>query len=216
MIDKGELDNSSPANIWDCAKNDLKRWITMALINQWTSHPKFGGKVEYVLATDASLYGWGAVLFIESTGEIHILGGKWDKKYGSAEINELEAKAVGLALQGFKKYIDQTAVKTFLILVDNTASMYALKKGRSKAWELNAAVLFTLEQLPKDAAVHVAYIDSNTNKELGPDLISRGRTNELNLEELPSKLGQMGRRLARMSLRVAVPRACAFHLRTKC
>jgi hypothetical protein len=203
-VNKNELKDSDPAELWECAIPDLKRWIGLALENPWTEHRKFSGS-EAVLLTDASTTGWGAVFYDETRGTVKAAGGQWPEKKVSTQINELETEAVEKALSVFRDDIEGDPEGSLLILLDNTATMNVLKKGHARSYEMNDALRKLQRRLPQRKKVRVAYITSEENTKFA-DPLSRGKT-AVNLQgELQSFLGDVGGRLSRAALTVCVPR----------
>jgi len=200
-VSKGMMKDTDRAKLWPCMRQDLERWIETALGNPWTNHLERRNGVELVLVTDASTLGWGAVLYDERTGTAAATGGKWIQKRSSSEINELEAWSVRNAAEAFEEQLNDPSLRHLLVLVDNTATLHAYRKGSAQAHLLNRAVREGQKYLPDNVKVSIAYIDSKTNQSFA-DPISRG---EKMKEELASQLGDLGRRLGRTALNVAVP-----------
>ncbi len=200
-VSKGLKKDGDKATLWPCMRNDLQRWIEQALSNPWTNHVERREGIELVLVTDASTTGWGAVLYDERNGKAAATGGKWKNKHTSSEINELEAQSVRNAAEAFEEQLRDPGLNHLLLLVDNTATMHAYRKGSAQAYLLNRAVREGQRYLPERVKVSIAYIDSKTNQSFA-DPISRG---EKMKEELASQLGELGRRLGRTALHVAVP-----------
>ena len=200
-VSKGVMKDSDKAKLWPCMKKDLERWIEMALSNPWTNHVERRDGIDLVMVTDASTIGWGAVLYDERNGKVAATGGKWLTKHTSSEINELEAWSVKNAAEAFEEQLRDQDLKHLLVLVDNTATLHAYRKGSAQAHLLNRAVREGQKFLPENVSVSIAYIDSKTNQSFA-DPISRG---EKMKEELASQLGELGRRLGRSALNVAVP-----------
>ena len=69
---------------------------------------------EYVIFTDASMVGWGAVYGEESTG------GKWLPEETENHINVLELKAI---LFGLKSFFDKLTATHIRIKSDNTTAV---------------------------------------------------------------------------------------------
>ena len=157
-------------------------------MNPWTQHLPETHDQELVLITDASMTGWGEILFDEGVGEVVHTQAQWQEHVSPAMINELELRAVSFALDDFSDRIRST--QPMLILLDNTSAMYALHKGASHAYRLNREALRVI------ASVTVGYIES------------RGLTSLPS--QLPSDLRALGRRFAGSAVPVTVPSFLAF------
>jgi len=163
--------SDQPANIWACAKKQLFDWISRIQENEWTEHlPDTDSS--FILCTDASLTGWGAVLFNMISGEINALGGKWTRTYEPKDINTLEMRAVEEGAGAFRDILNSKSINGLDLLVDNTSTMYTLRKGHSSKYDLNAALRRTLRSLPPSLSIRVGYIDTAHNP---ADSLSRGR-----------------------------------------
>ena len=120
----------------------------------------------------------------------------------SSHINELEAEAVSIAVKALlpPSLPPHTSIH---LVVDNTSTAYALKKGPAASFLLNSAVRKALQNIPRTATIEVTYIPSALNP---VDNLSRGKTN--NSSELTSVCGLVaGTWSDRSSLK---DRACAL------
>lgn len=207
-VAKGRMSEESRAELWPSVRSDLERWIEATEQNEWTRHLPHQERNDLVIVTDASLRGWGAVMYDEATSKVAAAGESWPTTYTSNQINELEAAAVRKAVVAFAERIKAANPKQILLLLDNTATVFSLRKGSSQSWALNQEVKKALTAMPEDVAVKVAYIHTKENEKFA-DPISRGK----GVSELASQLGEVGRRLARTAFQVSVPRSCSFHFR---
>ncbi|PWU95504.1 putative target of rapamycin (TOR) kinase 1 [Trypanosoma cruzi] len=123
-------------------------------------------KASAAIITDASLHGWGAV-FIPDSGDVKIVGGKWERK--PFLIMQAEVRAVRLVLSAFSAILPSTMD----VWVNNTSLQGAANKGNSKShaltWELKRIYEF-LDSRRTQASF--AYVRSAENP---ADGISRGR-----------------------------------------
>jgi hypothetical protein len=150
-----------------------------------------------ILFTDASVYGWGAY-FVSASGEIAIVGGKWDKKVidpSPEKMAQLEAMAVDLALQHFKERL--LVNKNVDIRIDNTSVKFGMQKGKSKTSPaLNEALKPSLDFLVSNNFMYsLAYVNT---KENWADRPSRGIATTKNItstevEYLYENRGTFGR-----------------------
>ena len=133
---------------------------------------------------------------MDQKGSVYELAGKWQTTRNSSEINTLEATAVGIAAERFSPLLSEA--KSLAVVVDNTSTLYALKKGSAASGVLNEAAMTALKHLPRDIPVRTMYIPSALNPG-GPS--SRGR--EVSLVDLWSACGLVAEARPRSSLRVA-------------
>jgi len=188
---------NNPVDIWPSIRDELTQWIRIVLSNPWTPVVQDANTPhDFVLATDASLTGYGAVLFEECSGKIWEVAGKWATRGAPKKINEMEARAVSEAIRACADIIRGGHL---LLLVDNTSTRATLHRGSAHAYLLNAAIGEAVSGLLPRQSCKVAYIATNANPADAP---SRGKHAE---EQLASALGPVGRRLASSALRVAVP-----------
>ena len=186
-LESGELTLESPVDVWTCAKKPLGKWLRTVQSNRAVPvlHPETDRAAEYVLVTDASTKGWGAVLFDMTSGQVNTIGGSWKKAHTCNEINELEAAGVLLALKECPARIRKCAALD--ILVDNTSVKHTLAKGSAREFRLNEVVGRVLDKLGGNAKVRIGYIPTGLNV---ADSVSRGRALD---EQLMSVLKASGR-----------------------
>jgi hypothetical protein len=91
------------------------------------------------LFTDASLEGWGAVLFIHTAPYILVFGMKWrdterfDTTGKERSINELETRAFVLAMKQFADHLKNKVVHGF---IDNTTALCSLVKLKTRVFNI--------------------------------------------------------------------------------
>ena len=134
----GEMNMTQPP---EGALRQLHTWAHEVRSNEWQQYhePSFQAATMY---TDASLDGWGAVLFLPD-GTVYGTGAAWAKK---TKINEGEALAIERALYAFQKHWDQ--MLKIYIHIDNTSVHYALRKQ----WAESEAIARVLARLLEVAA----------------------------------------------------------------
>ena len=125
-----------PAQVWPSIKSMWRIWATLELTKPprvWAG-PAAPLKTG-IMYTDASLSGWGAVIF-HGDGRMSIRAGPWsaDDLATCPSINCLEAKAVKYAFDTMR--LDEGEV--FNLFVDNTSVLHRLAFGTSKSFSLNA------------------------------------------------------------------------------
>ncbi|ORC89558.1 uncharacterized protein TM35_000123330 [Trypanosoma theileri] len=118
------------------------------------------------LVTDASMYGWGALLFKDS-GEVLAADGAWEKAPNM--ISQAEARAVHLASRGFKPHL----TGPLDIRVDNTTVMGIMQKGNAHSQAL-VKEANAIDRVLCSHGIHAewSYVASEQNP---ADGISRGK-----------------------------------------
>lgn len=153
--------------LWPCIHEEVRAWIRTLSARPWTTHHASESRPESVVFTDASTHGWGAILVDTKDASIHSAGGRWSTPKSAAQINELECQAVRNAAAHFRARLAHA--RAIHIVVDNSSTQYALRKGSAHAFLLNDALQRTLQTLP-DCDIRVSYIPSGNNP---ADAVSR-------------------------------------------
>ena len=100
------------------AKTEIQWWIDN--VDSQIRHIEHG-KFAYILTTDASNFGWGAVFeALPSEGAQQSTGGRWTLEEKLEHINGLELKAGLLGLQSFCSNLSNVHIKIFF---DNTCAV---------------------------------------------------------------------------------------------
>lgn len=167
-------DYSSPANLPAATVQELVN-LRNDVLSARNVPPRsfFGGTA--TLFSDASLVGWGAILFL-SCGKVLITGSRWPPgtPSESGDISMLESLAISLALADFSSALAEGDDGNLRILVDNTSTQAALINGRGRAARVNEAIrpaIGSLQSLRRRFLTTVGYIPSEFNP---ADAISRG------------------------------------------
>ena len=190
--------NSTSTTVWPSVIREWNEWLQLVQKNKPVTHPLSQKNPTFILFTDASLHGAGALLFNVEQGWVKEFSTKWHETFCSNSINELEATAVFLAASHFRD--DLSGAAAILLVVDNTSCQYALKKGSSSSFLLNKEVKNALGSLPAGSDIRIAYIQSKANPADGP---SRGIN--FSLGELSSACGLVAEDWPKQSsLRVSV------------
>ncbi|KAG8339904.1 putative serine/threonine protein phosphatase [Trypanosoma vivax] len=119
----GLLQFNGAAGLHANAVRQDKRWLSSLLENK-SSTPRRHRPASAALMTDASLYGWGALL-LKGGGEVCVPGGVWDREPQCT--SQSEARAVLLALSSFA----EVTPKNLRICIGNTTVMNVMKKGNA-------------------------------------------------------------------------------------
>jgi hypothetical protein len=128
------------------------------------------GAIPAILFTDASLAGWGGVLFLPR-GDMLVVGDRWGEAHAGADISVLELEAVRLSLDSFAVPLEN--VGALSVRVDNSSALAAMVRGGARAEALNTAVRQLAAQLRLlPCIVDVAYVRSAENP---ADFPSRGK-----------------------------------------
>jgi hypothetical protein len=161
----------------------LMQWTEEALKNQWREVDDTEESHEYVLVTDASGEGWGAVLLDERTGVVRIAGFPWNTaaRDQNQKSTYAEPDAIARALCYFFP-ADSTA--KVLILTDSSAAAAAYEAGRSLSYPVNEALRRVLPVF-KGLRLEVYWIPGVTNVADAP---SRGVRMQMDDEELLQRI----------------------------
>ena len=161
----GTIVQNAPARVWPCTIATWHQWMK-DIVEHEGRHAIPQRAATHTLITDASLEGFGGILFNDSTGRATSFGSTWAAAGVDAtnlHINGLEMRA--LVLTARRLVPRGTTVR---ILVDNTSVMYAVRKERSQSYELNQGVIALCDWFEVDS---INYIKSEENP---ADALSRG------------------------------------------
>jgi hypothetical protein len=121
-----------------------------------------GLRGDFTLFTDASDYGWGAVLFNDGTAEIAVAGAQWSPAEKKEDISERELRAVTLATDRFRASLENAA--SVKLKIDNTSVLSCVVRGVPRAERLAqkaADVTRSLKLL--NCAITAEYVRSADN-----------------------------------------------------
>lgn len=101
----------------------------------------------------------------ESVSWITIMSGRWRYNDDSTHINELELQSVLLAVRWLSTLlITRTRNRKVIMLVDNSVSIYSLRKGRSSSVELLSIIRrISMLLLSMDVVLKIVYVPSGMN-----------------------------------------------------
>ncbi|KEG06395.1 TcC31.12 [Trypanosoma grayi] len=163
-LNRGLVDARGPAALPPFALTVGQKWLDTLLQNN-PVYPPRALPTSGTLVPDASLYGWGALLF-KGSGEVWATGGAWEK--APHIIAQAEARAVGLALLAFKGNMPIT----LHICIDNTTVMHIMKKGNTHSDAL-VGEAGLIDRVLRDQGLHASW-DYVASKNNPADGISRG------------------------------------------
>ena len=170
-------ENDAMTTVWPSVVPEWKEWVdTLTADGATAIHPPRQQAAQFVMYTDASTAGFGALLVNAETGEILEHGRKWDKRHEAKEINQLEANAVFQAAEFFSSHL--TRARSIHLVVDNTSVRATLARGSAAAHLLNGEIRKALRTLPSTADIRVSYVESAGNPADAP---SRGQSADRNL-----------------------------------
>ena len=89
--------NNTSTTVWPSVIHEWNEWLQLVQKNKPVTHPLSQKNPTFILFTDASLHGAGALLFNVEQGWVKEFSTKWHETFCSNSINELEATAVFLA-----------------------------------------------------------------------------------------------------------------------
>ena len=156
-------------NIPESIRHQLDIWQSEIRDTKIFAETAFQARRHATLYTDASLFGWGAIM-ITADFRVFVAGGKWSRAFTSGDICHLEASAVRNAARAFAQIILEHGSVDFRI--DNTSVAYAVMRGVARAPALNVALAGLLKWLSRyDIVVTASYVKSDDNL---ADPVSRG------------------------------------------
>jgi hypothetical protein len=146
----------------------LDRWTQSVLANVARRVPNPGAPVDYVVVTDASAWGWGALVYDASSGCVRVHQHEWDDAFtGRAQSTRAEPEAIWRALC---KTLSADVRCRVLVLTDNSPAVAALTAGYSPSFDLNAIVGRVRASFPL-VDLMVVHVPGKTNPS---DPLSRG------------------------------------------
>mmetsp|Transcript_5246 Transcript_5246/g.6680 ORF Transcript_5246/g.6680 Transcript_5246/m.6680 type:complete len:261 (+) Transcript_5246:143-925(+) len=160
-LNKGMLHDSTDLQPPSVALGQLNEWYQKVQPNHWRKYQKFIPD-KAVLFTDASLDGWGAVLFLDN-GAVYGTGASWNKE---VEINQAEALAVENAFYAFKAHWNLMHCTT--LYVDNTSVHASLRKQWSNSENVSTALSRLFELFHRENLLVAAYYVGTKEKYADP------------------------------------------------
>jgi hypothetical protein len=162
-------DQRDSTTLWLCAITDLRRWIKLLLGTTAVNVPKSDSSTSWVLISDASKSGCGALLF-DPVGNVLVYQHRWTGKHARMHINEQEAIAVSLAAEHFAPVVGNAPA---ILFVDNSSVSSSVTNGMSRNFFINivtqAPINFTAVTLlkskdnPADPISRFRPLDPNFN-----------------------------------------------------
>jgi len=144
----------SPFKCVPSRMKEVLSWVDSAIANEAVvvNRKRDPGEARYVLVTDASKRGWGAVLLDQITGQVFIRHGRWDVRWtGRGTSSWTESEAIARALHAF--FGAEGPRDTIDILSDSTPAVGAFTRGYSLKYSVNNSVNKVQQEFPKlDAA----------------------------------------------------------------
>ena len=140
----GRLSMDDEVEIWPSVKPIFCVWRRLLLRNQEATVVLEAASPDFLLATDASKWGFGAVLIDRRTGKVASCGGAWSPLESARSINELEIMALARGAEAFHDTIRHHSTSVY---IDNEAARSSLRRGSSKSYMLNLRVSDALPKL---------------------------------------------------------------------
>jgi hypothetical protein len=143
-------------------QQQIVQWIEDTILNPWVPAvtTPTTSEADYVLVTDASSWGWGALLWDWSSGLIRHTACKWELGWSARRTSTWsETEAVARALTFFFPY---GTPESLAVLSDSAAAVGAFSKGRSGVYALNRAV-GSAQQVLQNARPGFYHIAGNLN-----------------------------------------------------
>jgi hypothetical protein len=168
-LNRGLLKPSATINLPAGTASQLRRWSAAVRV-PLTITTRRSLTSAFSLYTDASNFGWGAVLINDDTAEHFAIGESWAPADAQRDISEREMLAVTRAVSMLTEKLQEA--KSLALRIDNTSVLSAVRRGVPRAdrlASLTSDAAETLRILP--GAVTVAFVKSADNFADGP---SRG------------------------------------------
>jgi hypothetical protein len=166
----------TPARIWPSALDDIDDWVRRIEANAPRVVPDRSADFEWVIATDASLHGWGYFALCPATGQTTSYGAAWNAD-ARQQLGPLlgrstfaEPRAVVNALCHWRCPA-RAHVKRVLVMSDNSATVAAFNRGFSTgSLVMNQQIARLRRSLPS-LDIELRHIEGAVNPADGP---SRG------------------------------------------
>ena len=151
-------------SIWPSIR---KRW-SEALVKMTSLRFKSGFRkpnAHVTMFTDASLSGWGVVIFNYGDCPIRIFAGKWSETEKRESINVLELRALRIGVRILASIKSPDEVLSVQIFIDNTSAMSWVKRKRAARYSTNQLAL-EVDDIMKQHLIQlssICYIESARN-----------------------------------------------------
>jgi hypothetical protein len=156
--------------VWKSVRHLIYEWLECISANTPVipKRPQ-ADQAPWLLFTDSSTDGWGAILVNNATKQVWSSGGKW-KECARLHINQKEVLAVRNGLAAFQDQLQGQQVHLF---IDNIAARATLRRGYGKSFGLNLALRRVLQRstVMNIQWSDITYVASALNPADGP---SRG------------------------------------------
>jgi len=131
-------------SIWPSAMRDIEEWAALVIENKPREVPTAHAAPEWIVATDASRWGWG-YLAVKSNGEVRAHGERWsaqmERLFGDRLGASTFAEPHGVVNAMCHLIAPRDGVKRVRIATDNTATECSFNRGfSSHALHLNACI----------------------------------------------------------------------------
>ena len=165
------MKDRDPAKIWPCARPQIEEWFDHLIRNKPVKPPDKDAQPRLTVYTDSSNLGWGVVVLDEGTGAVKVHGGRFTQRQADQHINVKEALAVRKSVDIIKESNNEfpESIKWF---VDNTSTMGAVRRERSRSFELNQEIARIKEIIPRSTTATFQYVSTDENPADAP---SRGK-----------------------------------------
>eukprot|EP00760_Papus_ankaliazontas_P026717 PhM_4_TR3069/c1_g1_i5/m.91122 len=164
----------------------IRQWIREVLENPWVDVvPNVTpGDCRYTLVTDASAWGWGALLWDWEEQRMWETSQKWETRFRANKISTwAETEGITRALRHF---FPEGPPASLAVLTDSSAAAGAFTKGRSPVYALNRAVGDAQTAGFYNQPIVFQHIEGATNP---ADMLSRGK--EMGEEEVNAATEQV-------------------------
>lgn len=165
----------APAHVWPCALEDIKSWVDLIERNK-PRHVPLDEEPQWLIATDASRFGWGYVAINTASHQIRSHGVPWspylEQKYGENLGHSTTAEPIGLVNSVCHLFAPHKGVRKVRIATDNTATKFSFNRGFSTHSLIINQSIGRLRSLFPDTDFDIVHVAGIHNWADGP---SRGR-----------------------------------------